>query len=107
MKDFRQRKKIDKSFNPILVLLVLFLIFLFLSHAAYISFQKKQKAHKEGLSYENRLQNLLDKKEYYLSENKKLNTKEGVMRELKDKYELGENGETIIHIVESDNLKVL
>ncbi len=103
MKDFRQRKQKNKLFNSTLVLVFLFLVFILLARSAYSSYQKKQKAQLEQNKFEQEHAELKETLEFYILRNERLKTLEGKKEELKKTHNVGEPGETIIHIVESRN----
>ncbi len=101
MKDFRSRKKEKNSliYNPFFVIIV-FIILLLIVNSAYKSYEKKRKAELEQERFNKKYETLLNRKEELLNKIKNLKTENGIKEEIKKAYNVGEKGETVIHITE-------
>lgn len=101
MKDFRTRKKRKQPFYySWFFLVVLVLVLGLFVKSAYASFVKKQAADIEKHKYEQKLNELIDKKEYLESKIQHLKTNRGKEEALRSRFNVTKEGETIIKIIE-------
>jgi len=98
MKDFRSRKKTFHFLQSPIVLFALVIILILSVKSAYISFNKRNIAEIEHKKFNNDYQDLVEKRDRLIKENDTLMTKEGIVGELKETFNVGENGESIIRI---------
>ena len=101
MNDFRTRKSNTKPWTQSWAFL-LFLLFIlgFFARSAYTSFAKKRNADAERIKYEERLNELILKKESLEERIENLNTERGVEEELRKRFNIVKPGETLIRIIE-------
>lgn len=102
MKDFRSRKKQKKNilYHPV-TFVVIFLILVMFLLSVFRSYRKKQSAENEHKKIDDIYNTLIEKKQYYINEIKRLKSKEGLEIEQKKNNNIGEPGEKIIKIIDS------
>lgn len=101
MNDFRTRKKQTDSWTQSWFFLFFLLLVLgFFARSAYASFVKKRHADQERLKYEERVNELLLKKQALQERIENLNTERGVEEELRKRFNIVKPGETLIRIIE-------
>lgn len=101
MKDFRSRKKEKVSYmqHP-LFSVVLFIVLLLVTSSVYKSYEKKKRADLGQNKFTEKYENLLNRKAELSRKIENLKTENGMKEEIKKTYNVGEEGETIIHITE-------
>lgn len=100
MKDFRSRKKRHRFFSSHLYYILLGLV-LFLSLRATVSaFHKKNMAQEQEEIITTRYQEALEKKQKYIKDLERLDSDRGRESELRTRFDVVRDGETIIKIIE-------
>lgn len=101
MKDFRTR---NLKGRPVIYtwpfLLILLVILGFFGKSAYASFSKKRNADAERNKYQERFDNLVDKKIELETRIENLNTDRGIEEELRKRFNITKDGETLIRIID-------
>ncbi len=104
MKDFRTRtqKKQPFMYSWFFLLFLLFVTVLF-ARGAYASFVKRQNADLEKDKYQQHLDELSDKKKELESRIENLKTERGVEEELRKRFDITKEGETMIRIIDKND----
>jgi len=84
-------------------LVFLFVMTLLLGKAAYNVYQKEKLSKESFALASTRLVELTDREKYLSGEIKRLQKKEGVDEEIRDKFRVAKDGETTVFIVEPNN----
>jgi cell division protein FtsB len=101
MNDFRTRKNNTKPWtHSWAFLFVLVVILGFFARSAYESFAKKRNADRERIKYEERFNELVQKKKDLENRINNLKTDRGVEEELRKRFNIVKPGETLIRIIE-------
>lgn len=101
MKDFRTRKKQKGNFlhSWVAILFLGFLLGIFIK-STYASFVKKSQAEQERVRYNERLEELQNKRDDLEAKIESLNTERGREEEFRKRFNVVKEGETMIRIVE-------
>ncbi len=102
MKDFRSRKKKTRFFRSKLFFFVLVLILVLFVRSTYMSFLKKQRAETEQAKYQEQLETLEKKKADLQYDIEKLQTERGLEEEYRSRFNVVQEGETLIKIIEEE-----
>ena len=94
------RKRRNASISHWIVFIILLFVFVLVMKAAFSSFNKKSAAQAEEEKYSTELDELEAKKNLLKSKIEYLSTDKGREAELRSKYDLAAEGETVIRIVE-------
>jgi HD superfamily phosphohydrolase len=101
MKDFRSRtNKYPFVYSPLFLIILVLVLGIFVK-STYSSYAKKNAAKIEQEKILERYNELVEKKEKRTAEIEILRTEEGKKEELRKNQNIGELGESILHIVES------
>ena len=103
MKDFRTRENTQKRFiYSWIFLVILFIILFFLGRSAFASFGKKRNADKERIKFQEKMETLEDAKLELESRINNLKTDRGLEEELRKRFNVVREGETMIRLIEED-----
>ena len=102
MKDFRSRKQKNRFMYSPLFIIIIFFILVILLKSVFSLYQKRSRAKIEEERINTYHEELVRTRETISKDIETLSSDEGIKEELRTKYNVGENGETIIHIVNSD-----
>lgn len=100
MKDFRSRKKQHRFFSSPVYFIILGFILVVSIRATASAFHKKDVAQQQEDKISTRYQEALDKKQKYLDDLARLESKRGLEAELRTRFDVVREGETMIKIVE-------
>lgn len=101
MKDFKTRKKPKQPFyHSWFFLVILMMVLGLFAKSAYASFSKKRTADLEKDKYEQKLNDLVNKKENLENKIQHLKTERGKEEVLRSRFNAIREGETIIKIIE-------
>ena len=101
MVDFQQKKKIRKIIYSRITIVVLFVVIIFLAKAVYDIFVKERMSSESVSMIEKDYNSLKERQNMLKSEISKLNTKDGIEEEIREKYSVAKQGETVVVIVDS------
>jgi len=101
MKDFQTRTSKKKPFiYTWFFLVILSLVLVLFIRSAYSSFNKKSNADTERDKYQQQLDNLIDAREELDMRIENLKTERGVEEELRKRFNIVKEGETMIRIID-------
>lgn len=105
MKDFRSRKKTKKNilYSPLFLVFV-FILLIFFVRSAFNSYKIKEKADREHQKIQKQYLDLVKKKDSLEKKINILKTEEGLRQEHKKRFNVIEEGEKIIHILDKKAL---
>ncbi len=102
MFNYQQKKQIRKVIYSKITLLVLFVFIIILFKACYGIYQKQKISEQNLKIVEEEYYSLDSRKEVLKLEIDKLNTEDGIEREIRSKFNVSKPGEIIINIVDDN-----
>jgi cell division protein FtsB len=102
MFNYQQKKQIRKVIYSKITLLILFIFIIILSKACYGIYQKQKISEQNLEIVEEEYYSLNSRKDVLESEIDKLNTEEGIEREIRSKFNVSKPGEIMINIVDDN-----
>lgn len=103
MLDFQQKRNIRKIIFSKLMLLVLLLLVVFVGKGVWRVYKSQVMSRDNLANVERKYEDLLDRKEMLEDSIKSLNTEEGIEEEIRQKFGVVKDGETMIVIIDNKN----
>lgn len=103
MIDFQQKRQIRRVVYSPKIALLLLIVFIFLAKGAWGAYTKERESRSNLDKVEENHAKALEREAFLLEEIEKLNTEEGVDKEIREKFNVTKPGEEVVLVVESEN----